>query len=550
MNSKKVIEALAAQLVEAKKNGTGGSLLVGEGCSLKAGLPASVDLVEVIKKKYPKAYQNAGTKDLQGCAAGMTTAQKEELLEAYMSWSKMNWANLCIAMLMQQGYINRVWTTNSNSLLTRACALIGEFPAVYDCSGATLSQPDKIAFKAIFHVNGFSLGGVPLSIENAFMGVPPAGPFLVVGYGGGIEDPIIEHLAKLCPFENGLYWSSDASHEPSKVVRETLLTEEKNGFSISTEDADTLLAGLTRELKITPPDLIANPFSHLGSLLKPLMSYPVAGYPEGIHITDLALLQTQAAIQKHEGADRGKDLIKKSEVAGDLENPDLLQAIQAARNGMLSGDTAKIIQQRSQFDKTPSPPLADLLFWAYEQEGDATFAEAQSQSGESASTLLETARQHYESALKLKPVNFQVHFKLGQIFAALATASKGGDVETSLKQAGQEFKQALDLKPDLHEAHYTWGQVLMAQADWRADDEAEPFYTQAIEKFQATLKVQPENGEAAHGCGMALYTLAQRKKGNDALRMYGQAAEKLQLALKSYTDRVEALLSMGQALLV
>lgn len=550
MKSKKAMEALVAQLIQAKENGTGGSLLVGEGCSLKAGLPSSVDLVDVIKKKYPKAYQNADTKDLPGCAAGMTTVQKEELLEAYMSWSKMNWANLCIAMLMQQGYINRVWTVNANSLLTRACALMGEFPAVYDCSAATLSQPDKIASKAIFYLNGFSLGGVPLSIENAFMGMPPAGPLLVVGYGGGIEDPIIEYLAKLCPFENGLYWSSDESQAPSKVIRETLLTDEKNGFDIPAEDADSFLAGLTQKLKITPPDLIGNPFSHLGSLLKSVMSYPVAGYPEGIHITDLALLQTQAAIQKYEGLDRGQDLIKKSEVAGDLDNPELLQAIQAARNGMLVGDTAKILQQRGQYDKTPSPPLADLLFWAYEQAGDNQFADAQSRSEALTPAQLEAAQQHYESALKLKPVNFQVHFKLGQLFAKLAEAKAGKEVETCLQRAGQEFKQALDLKPDLHEAHYSWGQVLLAQAGCRNGDEAAPFYTEAIEKFQATLKVQPGNGEAAHGCGMALYALAQSKEGNDALRMYGQAAEKLQIALKVFPDRVEALLAMGQALLV
>ena len=114
-------------------------------------------------------------------------------------------------------------------------------------------------------------------------------------------------------------------------------------------------------------------------MLKSLMPYPVAGNPEGIQITDLALLQTQAVIQKYEDAGQGKDLIQKSEVAGDLENPNLLKAIQEARNGMLSGDMEKIIQQRGQYDKTPSPPLADLLFWAYEQEGDTALAEAQSQ---------------------------------------------------------------------------------------------------------------------------------------------------------------------------
>ncbi len=550
MKSQKTIEALAAQLVKAKANGTGGSLLIGEGCSLQAGLPSSVDLVEVIKSKYPKAYQNAATKDLQGCAAGLTPVQKEELLEAYMDGSKLNWANLCIAMMMQQGYFNRVWTVNSHSLLTRACSLMGEFPAVYDCSGATLASPDKIASKAIFHINGFSLGGTPLSIDNAFMGVPPTGPFLVAGYGGGIEDPVIEYLAKLCPFENGLYWSSDEGQAPSKVVRETLLTDEKNGFCIVAEDADSFLAELTQKLKIPPPDWIANPFSHLGSMLKSVMSYPIAGYPEGIHITDLALLQTQAAIQKYEGPDRGKNLIKKSEVAGDLENPELLQAIQTARHGMLSGDTAKIVQQRGQYDKTLSPPLADLLFWAYEKEGDNVFAGAQSQSGKPNAAQLEAAQQHYESALKLKPVNYQVHFKLGQLFAALAKVREGGGLETCLKQAGQEFKQALDLKPDLHDAYYGWGQVLLAQAKGQDGSEAESLYTQAIEKFRATLKAQPDNGEAAHGCGMALYTLARRKQGNDALRMYGQAAEKLQIALKAFPDRIEALLAMGQALLV
>ena len=87
--------------------------------------------------------------------------------------------------------------------------------------------------------------------------------------------------------------------------------------------------------------------------------------------------------------------------------------------------------------------------------------------------------------MKLKPVNFQVHFKLGQLFAEKAKTSKGNDLESSLKQAGQKFKQALELQPDLHEAHYGWGQVLMSQAEGKPEVEAEPIYTQAIEKFQA-----------------------------------------------------------------
>src|ERR1039458_7470156 len=66
--------------------------------------------------------------------------------------TKINWAHLALAQLIDGGYIDRVLTTNFDPLVSRACALVNSFPAVYDFAASRVFNPDQISEKAIFHL--------------------------------------------------------------------------------------------------------------------------------------------------------------------------------------------------------------------------------------------------------------------------------------------------------------------------------------------------------------------------------------------------------------
>ncbi len=72
MQSSGSINKFVDRLFESKMEKNGAILLMGEECSLRAGMPTASEWVDAIKKSYPKAYENARAKDLQRCAAEMT----------------------------------------------------------------------------------------------------------------------------------------------------------------------------------------------------------------------------------------------------------------------------------------------------------------------------------------------------------------------------------------------------------------------------------------------------------------------------------------------
>ena len=108
MSSPNPISKFIDLLVESKMEKKGGTLLMGEECSLRAGIPTEAEWVEAIKKGHPQAYENAKTKDLRHCAAELTASQKADLFSFYLRKSKVSWAHLCLAILIKEGFMSRV----------------------------------------------------------------------------------------------------------------------------------------------------------------------------------------------------------------------------------------------------------------------------------------------------------------------------------------------------------------------------------------------------------------------------------------------------------
>jgi tetratricopeptide (TPR) repeat protein len=549
MQSTESINKFVERLFESKKEKNGAILLLGEECSLRAGIPTSSEWVDAIKKSYPQAYKHARTKNLQNCAAELTITQKYELFSLYLRKAKISWAHLSVALLMKEGFLSRVYTTCPDPLLERACMLVGEFPTVYDCTVGAINNPDLIPPKSIIHLRGQILGATPSSLEGAFSGVGRGSPWLVLGYSPEPKDPVYEQIAWLDNITKGLLWVLSGSQPPARFLQEQVFSKTNNHYTHS-EDPDTFLVSLIRMMKIAIPELIGYPFTFLGQWLNKVGAYPAPGQKDGLNIADISLKQTKAAIQQFEGPERGGDIGDDEEAAGGVDDPELLKAIQAARTGLMAGNPKKVIEQHKQFEETPSVQLGHLLRWAYQMEGDSAVEEADKLSGAKALKKLKEAQPFYEMALKIKPDVSQSYFKLGKLLAEQAKIQSDENNADLLEQGAQQFKKALELNPDFYEASYELGMVLAELAGTKPESESDRFYESAAKQFQEGLRVQPNHPEAAFGAGHVLFSQGRRKKGEDAVLLYTQAVEMFKIALHGKPDRWEAMVEMGQSLFI
>ena len=248
MPSSGSINKFIDRLFESKMEKNGAILLMGEECSLRGGMPTASEWVAAIKKSYPQAYEHARAKDLQHCAAGLTITQKYELFSFYLRKSKISWAHLCIALLMKEGFLNRVYTTCPDPLLERACVLVGEFPTVDDCSVGAITKPDLIPQKSIIHLKGQVLGATPSSLEGVFSGAERGGPWLILGYTPDPKDPVYEQITWLDNISKGLLWVLSGSQLPARFLQDQIFSKANNHYT-HYEDPDTFLVSLIRMMK-------------------------------------------------------------------------------------------------------------------------------------------------------------------------------------------------------------------------------------------------------------------------------------------------------------
>ena len=85
--------------------------------------------------------------------AALERGVRRDLIGAYIDKAKINWAHIALAQLIDGGYVDRVLTTNFDPLISRACALVNSFPAVYDFAASHIFNPDQVSEKAIFHLD-------------------------------------------------------------------------------------------------------------------------------------------------------------------------------------------------------------------------------------------------------------------------------------------------------------------------------------------------------------------------------------------------------------
>ena len=540
---------IADKLVKARKDKKGGTIILGKECSESAGIPTAEEYIATIKEKFPQSYEKAENKDLPGCISQLNQEEKSELSKQSIENVPINWTHICVALLLKNGFVDQVITVNTDTLLRKACALVGEFPPIFDCAAEQIKDPSLIPKKSIIHLYGQEVGIQPDSLDGAFRNTGKKGPCIVVGHNGQ-KDLVHEQLQKEEKFDDGLHWVFSNGVENKKSIVEDILTKEKNGFHIGELNTDSFFITLTQKLMIFPPEIILHPFTHLGKLLKGLAPFSIPGQKEGFAITDLLLLQTQSSIEQFEEVEAGAEDFSANQDTSLLDDEDHLATIMEARNGLLMGDTAKILKHAKQYEKTPSLQLGNLLHWAYITKGNPLLSKAQSQPKEEALALLEQAGEYFQAALGIHADDQEVMIRYGKILTEQAKLASGEEAEKLFALAAEKFNGILELDSNQHEASYNLGLALIEQANARSGDTSDELYAKAISGFENAVKGNPNHFDSYYGWGYALSAQARKKKGAEALRLFGQAAEKYQAALKIKPTNYEALLQMGNALMV
>lgn len=260
-NREELLKHLAASLNDAQQD-DGAILLVGAGISVSAGIPPAQKLMKIAIENFSNYFteeeQRLAQEDLNklqynDIMTKLSNVKRKELFKWFIEGNtekgiekaKLNFAHIAIAELLKQGYFSRILTVNFDPLLIHACYMVGmyPFPAIYDLGAMGQVNAELLHDPSIVYLNGQHVGFVQRNTtdqleahtETLTQIVRSTGcnkTWVVAGYSGE-NDPLMDALNELRPYNNWLYWleynnqvlQKDSHHflendEESKVVYE------------------------------------------------------------------------------------------------------------------------------------------------------------------------------------------------------------------------------------------------------------------------------------------------------------------------------------------
>jgi len=555
------VPAISQTLQNAKSRKRGCVLLIGAGCSVKAGIPAASGFVEIIKNRYSEAYQRAPAKTYPKCMGELLLSERRDLIGEYVDKARINWAHLCIARLMQEGYVDRVLTTNFDLLVVRACAMLGVFPATYDFATSQLLKKADIPDQAVFYLHGQRTGFVLMNTDEdmkkhsdllgpVFEDAGSGRVWIVVGYSGE-NDPVFAHLARMPRFDNGLFWIGYGDQEPANHVREQLLIQnDKDAFFTKGFDADSFFVSLTRALDIFPPDVVARPFSYLQRTLTHIAPFtdPTQTFEDDVMRTPRDWLVSAIDQFETETPTWEEIVIHGRRPEMEIQKRPALLTV-AARYLLLQGRYKEALTFRKDFDASPSAELANVLSMAYVMRGNQSLDLGKTTAGPEAEALFAEAREMYQAALEIKPDREEALHNWGNLLLDLAKAKTGQEADDLFAEAETKYESANRIKPDRHGVLINWGNLLLERAKRKAGAEAQRLFVAAEEKYKAALDIKAGVPEIFLNWGNLLLDRAKTMAGDEAERFFTASEEKYEAALAITPNMPDALYQWGNVLL-
>jgi tetratricopeptide (TPR) repeat protein len=565
----RTIEDVAETLKNAKDRGERCSLLIGAGCSVDAGIPTAQGFVDQIKIKHPLAYQRAPEKTYPQCMAELMISERRALIAEYVDKAKINWAHIGIARLIQEGLVDRILTTNFDPLIVRACALLGEFPAVYDFAASRLFNAADVADKAVFHLHGQRTGFVIMNTDeeckkhSQYMApiFDDAGRrrlWIVVGYSGE-NDPVFQHLANIDRFASGLYWVGYRDQEPPLHVREKLLNGDKDAYYVPGHDADSFFIRLTQRLGHFPPALVQKPFSYLDGIMSKLAQFRIPDQTPTLNVLSQTRSWIKAAKEEYEDA---VPVTKARHKPSHFKISDHKNIDAETTRLLMAGQYASVIKLTKGMETVNiSAKLKENLVWAHVmlgvQAGNTAKNIKISDSKTKKTRALKNISEHFKAALAIDPKNIAALNNWAIALTELARAEAGNDARQLYDEAFSHFKSANKIDVRDGAVLVNWARALAELAKRKTDDEAselettesaEDLYLEALKKYKAAYGVNPEDLAVLNGWGIALALLAERKTGTEQDALYSEAFKKFRSALKIKPNESGVISNWGNGL--
>jgi len=389
-------------------------LLVGAGCSASAGVPLAAALLKRLQERSP---------DVGSYREGITALSADErqaFLDPYLDSAKVNPAHLAIAQLLHEGVVRHVFTTNFDMLLPRACALLGEFPAI----SSVLPEPQELPDKALLYLHG-QRTATPGRVRRAplkalFSELSAHCTFVVVGYSGH-DDPVFDALASLRHFPHGLYWVGHEDQPPLPHVGKRLLRPSKNAALLSGYDADRFFVSLVHQLGGFSNEFASELLEHPAATLETLSVGPALRTPPQPHPKAL-------------GTDLFDDLLQEAD----------LVAQRAQHRGSHEADAlfeAAFARYAEVLVLHPS------RHETYVHWGMVLAEQAKLKTGADAERLLGEACQKYQRAAALSPADPKIEHLWGMTLSRRAQLTRGAASEALVKEAIVHLSNAEDKSP-------------------------------------------------------------------------------------------------------
>ncbi len=418
------IDHVAECVRQAREQRTQCWVLIGAGCSVSAGIPTAAGIVREVSVRYPSYYAGAASASYADVMASLPIGPRQKLIRDYVDKAKVNWAHLALAELVRAGYIARVLTPNFDNLVSRACALAGFCPAVYDLAGAGAIDHAMVASPAVLCLHGQHSGFLILNtkpetraqlrrLKPLFEDSPGHRLWIVVGYGGD-SDPLLNLLADVRAFREGFFWVAHRDEPPCAQVHERLLSRSDVSL-VRGHDADAFFCELARRAMCFPPAIVWQPFAHLFRLLGQIEGYPP---------------QPNAAA--FDPLERARSLVNDASQSVGLHDQE-----QLTRLLMANAPREAVALVRDYGDSLPDT-LRDLATWSYVMLGNEQ-SEAAAHGGGAAEALFRAACDNYNAALGVSPGSPEA---LSNQYATLLdwASTKSGTAADELVARAQKLK--------------------------------------------------------------------------------------------------------------
>lgn len=595
-----------AEVVRRARDGRrgGAAVLLGAGVSVSAGIPSATGVIDDIRKLFPTAFDGcANKKSYPVVMACLSTEERRELIKGYVNNANINWAYIAIAEMIKAGYVEYVLTTNFDPLLSRACALIGQFPAIYDLAVSSEYPTAAIDGPAIFHLHGQHSGFALMNTEKevqknakrmreVFKKVDTSRPWIVCGYSGEC-DPVVDQLVRLRKFHGNLFWAGYGDSEPSLELQKKLFSDSQHRW-VSGYDADGFFTALAQKLDDLQPGYVTNPFTHLLNLIKPVMEFSPAAQksagPSG-GVMERARGKIQQAIDQFEmmgqaapGGSAGGDVMSTDPTSSLITDDEAIRLYLAGKHATLlervegaaqpPTDSTKALaaisavklayesctQALASADDREATLKAGLQYalkaqqispsepWAYLVEADCLAALAAEMTGRECDQYYKEAFTKYEKSTEIRPDFYEAFNNWGSKLGDFACTKDGPEREALYQEAFAKYARAMEIKPDKHEAFYNWGNDLADLARTKGGPERDALLQEAFAKYARATEIKPDVHEAFNNWGNKLGDFARTKDGPERDALFQEAFAKYTRAVETKPDFHQALNNWGSDL--